>query len=72
METLKLLEVLVILILRDGFPYLFYIHIVGIKEYRVWGGGTSSKGRKRLKREGKERYWGKKWNWEANTKNRFL
>ena len=48
--------VIVILILRDGFPYLFYINIVGSKEYRVCGrgGGTSSEERKTKKgRKGK-------------------
>jgi hypothetical protein len=57
-----------ILILRDGFPYLFYIHIVGIKEYRVWGGGGHlQKEEKVLKGKGIRGIGGKKWKWEAKN-----
>ena len=61
------------MVLYTYIPVILEMGLIlkAVNEYRVffWG-GTSSKGRKILKREGKERYWGKKWKWEAKTKNR--
>jgi hypothetical protein len=52
-----------------GFHIFFTFTLLALKST---GGRTFSRGRKRLKREGNERYWGKKWKWEAKTKNIFL
>ena len=40
--------------------------------YRVWGFKTSSKGRKRLNREGKGKYWeGKRGKWQNQKLNQI-
>jgi len=55
-----------ILIHRDGFPYPFYIHIAGSKEYRVWGGDIFKR-KKKTKKGRKGKVFGEKWKWEAKT-----
>ena len=53
-----------------GFHILFTFTLQAVKS-TGFGEETSSKGRKRLKREGKERYWGKNGNGKQKLKTDF-
>ena len=64
-------NLILIFILRDGFPCLFYIHIVGIKEYMVWGGGHLQKEEKDSKGKETRGIGGKNGNGKQKLKTYF-